>query len=61
LVGGSEHVVDDLSTIGFGSAGDVLADLFAEERLERLGELAGDRVVVIDQQALEERLVSAAT
>ena len=39
------------------AAGDVLAQPFCEERLERLSPLANDGVGVVDDESLEERLV----
>lgn len=48
-VGGSEQVVDGGTAVGLGSAADVLANLFAEQALERFGELAGDGVVGLEE------------
>lgn len=50
-----------LHELQVGSTGSGQADLLAEQRVEGFGELSGDGVRVVDQDALEERLVELST
>ena len=55
-----EDLVDGCPKVILGFAGRGSAEVFAEERLERLGEFADGAVVVVDEDSLEERLVELA-